>query len=223
MSRIQDLIAELCPDGVEFKTLGSLGKWYGGGTPSKSRGDYWNGGTIPWVSPKDMGKRVITETKDRITEAAVRGSSAKKVPPVSVLMVVRSSILDHTFPVALSPIEVTLNQDMKGLVPNDHVAPAYLGHLLTSQGARILQTCGKTGGSVSSLDSSKLMNFRLPVPPLEVQQEIVRFLDKFTQLEAELRAELEAELKARIRQYEHYRDKLLTFDETAGGGVDLVD
>lgn len=58
---------------------------------------------------------------------------------------------------------------------------------------------------------SKYLQIEIPLPPIEVQTEIVRILDKFTSLEAELEAELKAELDCRKQQYEYYRDKLLTF------------
>ena len=69
------------------------------------------------------------------------------------------------------------------------------------------------GAGIPALATSKLNKHLIPVPPLSVQQEIVRILDKFTQLEAEL----EAELDCRKRQYEYYRDKLLSFNEVGGG------
>ncbi|MFT4217731.1 MAG: restriction endonuclease subunit S [Micropruina sp.] len=216
MSRIDELTAELCPNGVDFRTLASVGRWYGGGTPSKGKVEYWENGTIPWVSPKDMGRRVVDSAIDSITEAAVHGSATKLVPPGSVAMVVRSSILDHTFPTALVPVAVALNQDMKAIVPFGGVLPGYLAHLLNSRGQDILRVARKTGGSVASIETSKLFNFRIPVPPLEVQREIVRVLDQFTQLETELAAELKAELEARRQQYFYYRDQLLSFRETGG-------
>ena len=70
-----------------------------------------------------------------------------------------------------------------------------------------------TGGDRAKLTKAKLLEIPIPLPPLSVQQEIVRILDKFTQLEAEL----EAELDCRKRQYEYYRNKLLTFNEIGGG------
>ena len=57
-------------------------------------------------------------------------------------------------------------------------------------------------------------NFEIPVPPIEVQRKIVEILDNFTELEAELERKLEAELEARRKQYEYYRNQLLTFDDT---------
>lgn len=205
MSHIDDLIDDLCPDGVEFEPLAAIGDWYGGGTPSKSNASFWTGGTIPWVSPKDMGRYVVDSAEDLITVAAISGSSTKLVPPTSVVMVVRSSILDKRFPTALVPVEVALNQDMKAVVPRDEILPGYLAHLLRASGPDILRAARKTGGSVASIDSGKLFAYRIPVPPLGVQREIVRVLDQFIALEAEL----EAELEARRRQYQHYRDLLI--------------
>lgn len=72
------------------------------------------------------------------------------------------------------------------------------------------------------LPSPSLEAIQIPVPPLSVQQEIVRILDKFTQLEAELKIELETELDCRKRQYEYYRDKLLSFNEVVGGAKTLI-
>ena len=73
------------------------------------------------------------------------------------------------------------------------------------------------GAGIPALATSKLNKHLIPIPPLSVQQEIVRILDKFTQLEAELKIELETELDCRKRQYEYYRDKLLAFNEVGGG------
>src|SRR5215831_4861426 len=109
MSRLADLIDRMSPVGVDVVRLGDLGTWYGGGTPSKARRDFWEGGTIPWISPKDMGPAVLKTTEDRITAAAVAGSATKLVSANAVAIVVRSSILEHTLPVAFVPFESSLN------------------------------------------------------------------------------------------------------------------
>lgn len=208
MSRMNQLVQRLCPDGVELVPLSDVGVWYGGGTPSKGKPEYWTEGTIPWVSPKDMGRRVVDSSIDKITEAAVLGSATKLVPPTSIVMVVRSSILDHTFPTALVPIPVALNQDMKAVVPRRDIQVEYLAHVLRSRGQDILIKTSKSGGSVTSINSPQLMNYRIPVPPLEVQREIVLILNQFTQLESDL----DAELAARRAQYAHYSGALLAVD-----------
>jgi type I restriction enzyme S subunit len=111
------------PNSWAVAPLGSLGRWVGGGTPSKSVAAYWSGGTVPWVSPKDMKSAIITDTQDHITEAAVAGSAANFVPGKSVLMVMRSGILRHTFPVAVNATRVTVNQDLRALVPAEGIDP----------------------------------------------------------------------------------------------------
>ena len=213
MSRLHRLLAEHCADGVSFEPLSQVGTWYGGGTPSKSRLDFWREGTIPWLSPKDMGAYIVDETEDHITQAAVVGSATKLVPANSIALVVRSSILDRILPTALVPIPITMNQDMKAVLPREDIMPEYLAHLLRTLGPELLRTVRKTGGSVTSIDVPKLMKVKIPVPPPAVQQELVLILDKITRQQGELEAELEAELEHRSRQYAYYRDSLLTFAE----------
>lgn len=196
---------------VEWKTLGEIGTWYGGGTPSKSRIEFWENGTIPWVSPKDMGSPVIDSSEDYITEDAITNSSTKLVPANSVAIVVRSSILDKKLPSALIPIQCTLNQDMKAVVPNSEILPSYIAHIISSRGDKILRVAKKTGGSVASIDTKKLMSFRIPIPALDEQQRIVSMLDKFMALTSSLTEGLPREIELRQQQYEYYRDLLLSF------------
>lgn len=203
MSRIDALIKQYAPEGVTYRPLRGVGKWYGGGTPSKQHREYWDGGDVPWISPKDMGDAILAGTEDRITRAAVAASATRVIAPGAVAIVVRSSILDHTLPIAIVPFEASLNQDMKAVEVADDVLPSFIAHSLRSHASAILRTVRKTGGSVASLDVPKLMAYRIPVPTLEVQREIVSILDAFT--------ELEAELEARRQQYAHYRDLLLSF------------
>ena len=91
------------------------------------------------------------------------------------------------------------------------VLPRFIYHFLLSIQEKIHDL--KSGGGVPHVYAKDVARFVIPLPPLSVQQEIVRILDKFTQLEAEL----EAELEARKRQYEYYRNKLLNFSEIGGG------
>ena len=68
-----------------------------------------------------------------------------------------------------------------------------------------------SGGTRAKLTKAKMLEIKIPLPPLTIQEEIVKILDSFTELEAELEAEIEAELEARKKQYEYYRGKLLDF------------
>ncbi len=187
--------------------LQSIGTWFGGGTPSKKNDSFWKNGVIPWVSPKDMQGHSVTSTVDYITEEAVAGSSAKLVPAGSTALVTRSSILDKRLPVAYFPQTVAMNQDLKAVCPQDGVNGRYLFNALEHSRESILLQAHKKGGSVASLDTKRLMLFEVPLPPLEVQEEIANKLDTFTEYIDSLKREREL----RQKQYEYYRDLLLDF------------
>ena len=97
----------------------------------------------------------------------------------------------------------------------EQVLPRYIYHFLLNIQEKIYDL--KSGGGVPHVYAKDVARFVIPLPPLSAQQEIVRILDKFTNLEAEL----EAELESRKRQYEYYRNKLLNFNEI-GGGIEIV-
>lgn len=210
MSRIDDLIRDLCPDGVEYRAIGSLGQWRGGGTPSKSRPEFWENGTIPWVSPKDMGAHELTSTQDKITLQATQESSANLVPGPSLAVVSRSSILQHTLPVSIVPFEASFNQDTKTLTPFKHVNLHYIAHALRAHADSILATTSKRGGSVNSLILPKFLEHKIPLPPLPIQEEIVHALSNFTHLTTRLEMELKTELESRRHQFTYYRDHIVT-------------
>jgi type I restriction enzyme S subunit len=159
--------------------LGETGQWTGGGTPSKSDSTYWENGSIPWVSPKDMKVAVIHDTIDQITELAVEESSARLIPPNSILFVTRSGILEHTFPVAQSAVPVTVNQDIKALTPAEPLNPGYIAWGARAFEYEILQRCSKDGTTVASVDTSLLQAFPLPVAPVPEQHRIVEAIESY--------------------------------------------
>ena len=165
------------PRGWRNVALGDLGTWYGGGTPSKSRDDFWRDGDIPWLSPKDMGDDVVTATQNHITAAAVRGSSVRRVPAGSVAVVVRSGILERTLPIAVVPMAVTLNQDMKALSPSADIDPHWIAWGLRSRERALLTECRKSGTTVASIDTRRFLASALPVPPLAEQRLIIEVLE----------------------------------------------
>lgn len=213
MSGIEELIAELCPDGVEFRPLRDVGTWYGGGTPSKSNAEFWRDGTVPWLSPKDMVVETIHATGLRVSVKALEQSPLKLVPAGSVAFVVRSNVLRRRFPIALVPFDVTLNQDMRAVVPHEDVLPEYLLQACRSRAESILAVAGRTDGSMAAIKSATLLDFRIPIPPIEIQREVVGVLNRFSSLQAELELQLQAELELRRQQYRHYRDAILSFSE----------
>ena len=199
---------------VSWSVLRELGVWSGGGTPPKSRGDYWVDGTIPWITPKDMRSSKIQNSMMNVTDKAVRESNVKLIEAPSIALVVRSSILQHTFPVAQIDVDATFNQDMKVLVVDPHrFERRYIYYALSANGQEILRQTSKQGGSVNSLVVPQLMDFEIPVPEIDEQRRIADLLDRFDALVNDVSSGLPAEIAARRAQYEHYRDRLLSFPE----------
>ena len=124
-----------------------------------------------------MGPEVIRSTQARITEAAVGGSAVRRVPAGSVALVVRSGILQRTLPIAVVPMEVTLNQDMKALVPGSDVDARWVAWGLRNREQALLKQCRKAGTTVASIETKRLLAHELPVPPLDEQRRIVEILE----------------------------------------------
>lgn len=133
---------------------------------------------MPWVSPKDMKRPLIDSSEDAITVAAISGSSAKMIGAGSVLCVMRSGILRHTFPVAVNTVEVTLNQDMRALTPRSDVDPRYLAYYLRFTGNTVLHTASKAGTTVNSIEASRLDRHAVPVVDFDRQRTIVARIDE---------------------------------------------
>jgi type I restriction enzyme S subunit len=146
-----------------------------GGTPSTYRTDYWSG-NIPWVSPKDMKSAHIFDSQDHISQIAI-DESVSLVPKHSVLLVVRSGILQHTVPVAVNQVAVAINQDIRAFVPKDteQILPDYLAALLNSQQSALLRLV-KWSTTVQSINKEGLDQFPIPLPPLPIQHKIVEAL-----------------------------------------------
>lgn len=173
------------PPGWVQTELGEIGAWSGGGTPSKTNDLFWKAGTIPWVSPKDMKTFRIDDSEDHITELALKETVVRLCSPGSILVVVRSGILQRTLPVAITRVPVTLNQDMKSITPFEKIIPDYVAYYLNSREREILDTCSKDGTTVASIESDQLRHFPIALAPLAEQRRIVEAIEQqFTRLDA---------------------------------------
>lgn len=167
------------PEHWEVRKLKFIMNFFGGGTPSKAESTYWNG-SIPWVSPKDMKTEVIYDSEDHITEIAVTESSTKIVPIGSILIVVRSGILQRTIPIALCGREVALNQDMKALCPKYCISAPYFIFFVRGCENVLLSEWTKQGATVESIEHEFFANSLIPIPPKAEQLAITKQLDKTT-------------------------------------------
>ena len=211
MSAIDELIAELCPEGVEYRKLGETGAFYGGLT-GKSKDDFKEGNAsfVPYTNvynnaAVDFGKLEGVNVTD--------GEQQHAIAYGDVLITGSSETPDDcgmTSVVMESPeAPIYLNSFCFGWRPNSLEAfePGFLKYAFRAFGAR--RQIVKTANGVTRFNISKeaFGRVEIPVPPIEIQREIVRILDSFTELEAKL----EAELEARKAQYGYYRDRLLDF------------
>lgn len=149
---------------------------YGGGTPSKSHPEYYEDGDIPWVSSKDMKTDVLTDSQIKINQLGVDNSTARMVPINSVIMVIRSGILKHTLPVAINAVPITVNQDLKVFIPNERVLTRFLAIQFKMHEKDILS--GVRAVTADNIEFNSLKQRELIVPPIELQQEYVTFLEQ---------------------------------------------
>ena len=171
------LLAFPPPCDWEVKPLGYLFDSVGGATPSKNNQEYWEG-RILWVSPKDMKSEVLEDSEDHISDSALAESRLALLPAGTVLVVVRGMILAHTIPVAITAVEATINQDMKGLFPRKGVMPKYLALLLRSVSPILFSTIEESGHGTRCLRLDLWRNILVAVPPQELQRQIVEFVSE---------------------------------------------
>lgn len=205
----------LIPQHWKVIPLKHLAQFQGGLTPPDEP-QFWNG-DVPWVTPKDMKRPVITDTEDKVTAAAVTEGCLKLFKPGALLMVVRSGILRHTVPVAVNATSVTVNQDMKVLQPIAEVRARFLYYFFEGLGPSLLPVIQKVGTTVESINMAALRNLQVAIPPIADQDEIMEHLDHvLAQID-----DLAAEVRANIEDMKLLRSTLITAATT--GKIDVRD
>ena len=190
MSRLTELIEELCPDGVEFRPLSDLVR-------------IRNGCDYKTLSPGNVPVYGSGGVMTHVSEALGEGPT---------VLIPRKGSLDNIFFVERE--FWTVDTIFYTEIASDLDPKFFYYKMKTMHLSQMNEAAG-----VPSMNQRKLGRIQIPVPPLEVQREIVRILDQFTMLEAEL----EAELEARRAQYEHYRNHLLSYESLAARGpVEMV-
>ena len=212
MSRLEELLQTLCPDGVDYKELGDVGKFFGGLT-GKSKEDFQNGNR-KFISYMNVYKNPSVdltaqdfvsinpdERQNEVNFGDILFTGSSETPEECGISSVMVQHPDE--PIYLNSFTIGFRlHDSSLLIPD------FSKHLFRS--AELRKQINKTASGVTRFNVSKarMSKVIIPIPPLPVQEEIVRILDTFTTLEMEL----EAELAARTKQYEHYRNELLSFD-----------
>jgi len=216
MSKLDELIGKLCPNGIKFSTLGQSCTLVTGATPSKAKSEYWENGTIPWMSSGEVNNRFIFETEAKISQKGYDNTSTTIVPTHSIVIALAGQGKTRG-KVAITEIELCTNQSLCSIICGDELYYKFLYYYLDSK-YWDLRAISNGDGSRGGLSLRLLSPYTIPIPPLEVQEEIVQILDEYSEKNAQLIDVLKAELEARKVQYEYYRSMLFSFDRMALSG-----
>ncbi len=210
MSKLEELIQELCPNGVEYKTLGEIATIARGGNFQKK--DYCEVG-VPCIHYGQIYTQYGLFTDSTLSYISPEVAKKQKMAmPNDIIMAVTSENIDDVCKcvawlgaeqIAVSGHTAIIhhNQNTKFLTYYFHTAMFHEQKRKLAHGTKVIE-----------VTPNKLNGIKIPIPPLPVQSEIVRILDNFTELTAELQEELQEELQARKKQYEYYKSNLLSFE-----------
>jgi type I restriction enzyme, S subunit len=202
---------------VEWKTLGDVSlKPYSGSTPTAGTSEYYDGGTIPWLRTQEVKFSDIEETEVKITPSALKNSAAKWIPENCVIIAISGATAGRS---AINKIPLTTNQHCCCLeIDPEKALYRYVFHWVSFNHENLK---GLGQGARGDINSGIIKGFKIPIPyasnpqkSLEEQARIVAILDKFDTLTTSISAGLPHEIALRQKQYEYYRDLLLSFPKT---------
>ena len=213
MSKIEDLIKQYCPNGCEWKSFYDVAAYVRGVSYSKSKdlGISGNGHKLLRANNIDVESNSLNLTDVKIVDYSVKVKKSQMLMADDILICAGSGSKEHIGKVSYiyEDMDYTFGGFM-GVIRSDkkEIHPRYMFHILMSP---LFRNYIKSSDSstINNINNETWKNFQIPIPPRPVQDEIVRILDKFTELEKEL----EKELELRRKQYEFYRDELLTFGD----------
>ena len=176
---------------------------FAGGTPNTKQEEYYDG-NIPWIRSGEVDFNVIRTAERNISELGYKNSSAKLIRKGSVVMAMTGATVAKS---AIVEFETSANQSVCALETNEDVISYRFLYYVLAKNYFTIKSSAQ--GALTSLNLSMIKQIEIPVPTLNKQKEIVRILDSFTSMITNL----ETELASRQKQYEHYRNELLTFDD----------
>lgn len=187
------------PKHWQLKKLGEVCQTTSGGTPSRQKSSYYNG-NIPWVKSGELDRGLILDTEEKISEEAIKNSSAKVFPKGTLLIALYGATIGK---LAFLGVDAATNQAICGIFKNDNIDSNYLYHFLFYKKPNLVKQ--GIGGAQPNISQTILKNLDLPIPPLPEQQAIV------SKIEA-LLSELEngkQQLQTAQQQLKVYRQSLL--------------
>jgi len=192
-----------------ISTLGEISvRVSSGSTPLAGKAEYYENGTIPWLRTQEVRFTDIKDTAMRITETALAKTAVKWIPANCVIVAISGATAGRS---AVNAIPMTTNQHCCNLeVDPEKASFRFVFYWLLRQFEE-LKAMGQ--GVRSDINSSMVKGYKIPLPPLAEQELLVSELDAFYRLINDADGLLPLELAARRKQYEFYRDQLLTFNE----------
>ncbi|MBO1055210.1 MAG: restriction endonuclease subunit S [Dolichospermum sp. JUN01] len=161
------------PVGWEIKTIGEVCKSGAGGTPLKSKKEYYEGGQIPWLLSGEVAQGEIFKSENFITQRGLENSSAKIFPVNTVLVAMYGATAGQ---VGILRFETATNQAVCGILPNERFIPEFIYYVLLSKKAELISKAA--GNAQPNISQIKIKNTEIPVPPLPEQKRIVAIADE---------------------------------------------
>lgn len=214
MSKIEKIIQEKCKNGVQYLELGSVCEIKGriGFRGYKREDQVEKGQGAISLSPSNINNGII----DYKNCTYINWDKYNESPEIMVnnndIIFTKTASVGKVALIKNLPEKATINPQLV-LLKNIKCNASYLYYVLSTDEFQNKVISIKGLGTIPTISQQKFEKLTVPIPPIEVQDEIVRILDNFTQLTAQLTAEL----TARQKQYEYYRNKLLSFDKSAAG------
>lgn len=199
MSQLEELIQQFCPDGVKYDKIKNAF--------SRLKGTPITASRMKEIACPDGEIRIFAGGKT-IIDAHEKDIPKANITRVPAVLVQSRGIID----VIYYDKPFTFKNEMWAYSSSNPITTKFLYYVFKSNIENFREAASGMG-ALPQISLPVTDDFQIPVPPLEVQQEIVRILDQFTQLTAELNAELDAELNARKRQYEYYLNQILEFED----------
>ncbi|MDL5247571.1 restriction endonuclease subunit S [Leptospira weilii] len=191
---------------VEWKMLGEVCYITSGGTPSTTSNEYWENGTIPWLKSESCNNAPVYSAENFITELGLKNSSAKILDKDTALIALVGATI---FKTAYLEFEASTNQNIASIKSKDSsiLSTKFIFYYITNLYDELKFKMRNYG----MLNLSALRQFQIPIPPLAEQERIVAILDKFDALTSSISEGLPREITLRQKQYEYYRELLLSF------------
>ena len=160
------------PSHWEVKRIDEIADLVSGGTPSKSRPDWWKG-SIPWASPKDMKVPRLHDAPDKITQEAAEAGS-RIVPAKTIFVVIRGMILIRDVPMAITEVPMAFNQDMKAIMAHDSVDPDFLFFAMQNRRSALFQEISTSAHGTRRMGTSVIESMQIALPKDKHEQMEIR-------------------------------------------------